>query len=342
MRASLHSRLAIVGLLFCLVIFPGVTAGANDGVVRARRAIASGRYAAAESTLSQIVRVTAGRNPEALFLLAGLQTKGARARSLYGEAIRLDTTGRWAQRARLEVAKIDYALGRYAEAWSSLDESDACDDNPQACLFEGLSALMLQRYDDARSALRRIHKGQMRTWAWLAMAEADAKKGRPDEACRRYEALSDAMVSPTAVYRYGECLENRGDTGGAIQLYKRLDEQFSETPEGVLAAEKVHRLSAATVPGNPPQRNVNAESVTTLERGFTIQFGSFRDRGNAIKLASRIRRVYPGVRIDTELVDYREYHRVRYGYFHSRDEAERAAHKMANDLNEAYSIMPIP
>ncbi len=307
----------------------------------ARRAIDAGRYAEAESALVREVREGEG-DAEALFLLAGLVTDGREAQRLYGAATNADPGGTWGLRARVESAKIDYALGRYARAWTHLDEADACDESPEACLFQGLSALMLERYEDARRVLRRVRRGKLRTWAWLAMAESDARRGRLEEACERYEALADAMVSPTALYRYGECLENQGDRSAAVDVFDRLAGAFGQTPEGVLAAEKVHRIEEHATTAGRRSAPVNAKPVERLERGYTIQFGSFRDRGNAIKLASRIRRVYPGVRIDTELVRYREYHRVRYGYFRSREDAERMAQTMSDELNEAFSIMTLP
>ena len=82
--------------------------------------------------------------------------------------------------------------------------------------------------------------------------------------------------------------------------------------------------------------------MEVLESGFTLQFGSFRDRGNAIKLAAKVKRVFPGVRIDSELVDYREYHRVRYGYFRTRDEAQAMGQRISHEVNETFTIMTLP
>jgi len=75
--------------------------------------------------------------------------------------------------------------------------------------------------------------------------------------------------------------------------------------------------------------------------GFTIQFGSFADRANAIKLASEIKKTYPAVRIDSELVNYREVFRVRYGQYATREEAQSAGETMARELDERYTVMPV-
>jgi hypothetical protein len=47
------------------------------------------------------------------------------------------------------------------------------------------------------------------------------------------------------------------------------------------------------------------------------------------------------VRIDSELVNYREVFRVRIGQYATRDEAASAADPMAKELDERYTIMPV-
>ena len=47
--------------------------------------------------------------------------------------------------AQLEIAKMRYATGRYEESLRILEDSGACDEMDEACLFYGLSALSLGR-----------------------------------------------------------------------------------------------------------------------------------------------------------------------------------------------------
>jgi tetratricopeptide (TPR) repeat protein len=313
----------------------------------ANREIRDFHYADAESTLNLLAATARGEElNESLFLLAGLKSSAADASRLYQRIIDDDPGSDWAKRAQLELSKIKYALGEYEESFRILDDSDACEVSEEACLFQGLSAIMLKRYPDARRPLGEIRRGRYRTWAYLSLAEVESGMNRPDAACSRYEALANAMIIPTALYRHGECLENRGEVRGAEHEYQRIIENFRDTPEAVLAAEKLARLAnrsktslaaaSDTLGGEtPPHQEV-------LTSGYTIQFGSFRDRGNAIKLSAKIKRVYPGVRIDSELINYREYHRVRFGYFKTRQEAQAKAEEISRNINEDYTIMTLP
>ena len=84
-----------------------------------------------------------------------------------------------------------------------------------------------------------------------------------------------------------------------------------------------------------------AEEPVPTGPGYTIQFGSFGDRGNAIKLHTTIKRTYPGIRIDSELVNHREVFRVRFGHYPTREEAKAAGDEMARALDEEFTVMPV-
>lgn len=310
----------------------------------AERDLKRARYAEAESTLTLLTRSVSGDElQQALFLLAGLQSSASEAADLYRRIIDNDPGSDWSKRSQLEVSKIQYALGNYEESYRILEDSRACDVSEEACLFQGLSAMMLERYAEARRPLSSIRRGKLKTWAYLSLAEVDSNLDRPAEACARYESLARSMINPTALYRFGECLENRGDVGAASDEYEEIIENFRGTPEAVLAAEKLSRFAtpppAETLPVDETEV---AEETAVLTSGFTIQFGSFRDRGNAIKLSAKIKRVFPGIRIDSELINYREYHRVRYGYFKTREEAQAKGEEIAREMNEDFTIMTLP
>lgn len=190
-----------------------------------------------------------------------------------------------------------------------------------------------------REPLLDIRRGKHRTWAYLSLAEVEMGMDRPEEACRRYEALSGAMISPTALYRYGECLEDVGDIERASEEFNEIIKNFRGTPEAVLAAEK---LQLFAVPAEQDQIEEAVRGEEVLTSGFTVQFGSFRDRHNAIKLAAKIKSLFPGVRVDSELIRYREHHRVRYGYFRTREEAQAKGEEISLEINEDFTIMALP
>lgn len=316
---------------------------ANELLENARRDLHNHRYADAESTLSVLALSARGKElQESLFLLAGLNSNVAEATRLYRRIIEVDPGDDWAKRAQLELSKIQYALGNYEESLRILEQSRACDVSDEACLFQGLSAIMLKRYSDARRPLSSIRRGKFSTWAYLSLAEVELGMNRPREACNKYEALAGAMIIPAALYRHGECLENKGDVEGAEDEYRQIIESFRDTPEAVLAVEKLSRLANRDQPDAVPVAVDTVEGQEQFKTGFTIQFGSFRDRGNAIKLSAKIKRVFPGVRVDSELINYREYHRVRYGYYRTREEAQAKAEEIAREINEDFTIMTLP
>jgi tetratricopeptide (TPR) repeat protein len=343
------TRIVLIGaLLAALASISSIAQTEQALLERVQRDIQALRYSDAESTLALVTQNASGKRlGESLFLLAGLKSSAADASSLYSRIINEDPNGEWAKQAQLELSKIQYALGNYEESLRILEDSGACDGSDEACLFQGLSAIMLKRYPDARRPLGSIRKGKLRTWAYLSLAEVELGMNRPAQACSRYESLAGAMIIPAALYRHGECLENEGDIKGAEDEYRQIIKNFRDTPEAVLAAEKLSRMAERAAPPTAAAATdtVDAQALPPQEEfksGFTIQFGSFRDRGNAIKLSARIKRVYPGVRVDSELINYREHHRVRYGYYRTRGEAQAKAEEISREIGEDFTIMTLP
>jgi tetratricopeptide (TPR) repeat protein len=277
-----------------------------------------------------------------MFLRAGITRSGREAEALYQKLIDTDPEGNYSQEAVLEMAKIQFAMGRYEGAYSTLHETHACDHDEEACLFEGMAAVMLRRYDEAVTPLEHVRKGRAKVWATLSLAEATDGKGQNSEACAQYEALARSRVSPAAWYRYAECLETSGNKDGALKEYAALVEAFPLTPEAVRAGEKQASPPTAAAPpeGAAPSTSA-AEDARPRGAGFTIQFGSFGERANAIKMQSEIKKQYPAVRIDSELVHYKEVFRVRVGFYATRDAATAAADPMSKALGEPYTIMPV-
>jgi cell division septation protein DedD len=170
-------------------------------------------------------------------------------------------------------------------------------------------------------------------------------KGQNELACAQYDALARARVSPAAWYRHAECLEKAGNKDEALKEYAALAEAFPLTPEAVRAGEKqavapAANASSPAAESTPPPSSAQDESPRGA--GFTLQFGSFGERGNAIKLAAEIKKVYPAVRIDSELVNYKEVFRVRYGFYSTREAAQQAGAQVSKAVTEPYTIMPIP
>ncbi len=310
----------------------------------ARRDIAKLRFDAAEEKLTEIARHSSEETrQEALYLLAGLKQSGPEAELIYQEVIDINSRNSWSKKASLEIAKIRYALGDYQEALNIIEDSYICDDSDEACLFYGLSAIMLERFEDAKDPLSRIKRGKLRAWAYLSLAEIEMATDNREEACKRYEAMANTMINPTAIYRYAECLEGGGEVELAKEEFYELVKNFKNTPEAILAAEKLQIMDKTRLPAleETPADETFDENIPFTE-GFTIQFGSFHDRYNAIKLAAKLKKLFPSVRIDSDLVGSKEIHRVRLGYFRTREEAQSRAAAISRETDDEIVIMKLP
>ena len=332
---------SILPLLYSIpFVFTALVAEAAS-IASARRDITRLRYEQAEEQLTRIARSSGGEEKqEALYLLAGLKSSVSEAQMIYEEVVEMEADNEWAERSQIELAKIQYAIGDYGRALGILERSAACRHSEEACYFQGLSAVMLNRFDEARTPLARIRRGSYRPWAYLALAEIDMLSEDTSEACRKYRSMARSGLSPTAMYRYGECLEKMGDSREAITVFEEIVRDFRHTPEAVLAGQKVEALQ--TPASRPVLEPVERPAKPPMKGGFTLQLGAFHDRANAIKLRANLRDVLPGVRIDSDLLNYKEVHRVRVGYFATRQEAQRKADELTRQIDEPVTIMTLP
>jgi tetratricopeptide (TPR) repeat protein len=318
---------------------------AGDIIKRAKKDAEAGRYVAADSGFARAAAMAQGNErAEALFRRAGVVRSGTLAEALYRSIVDEFADGEWGKPAALELAKIQFAMGRYEGAREVLAGGDLCAWSDEACVFDGMAAVMLHHYDEAAASLERVKRGREKTWAAISLAEAEEGMGNEAEACESYASLARARVHPTAWLRHAECLEDAGDADAAKHEYEALADAFPYAPEAVRAAAQLMPpppvLSSTSNPDATPAADESGKPALG-GTGFTIQFGSFADRANAIKLQAKIKKTYPGVRIDSELVNYREVFRVRFGQYATRDEATTVAEPMARELDEQYTIMPV-
>jgi tetratricopeptide (TPR) repeat protein len=330
-------RFLILFLSFLVMVLPRVAITSN--ISEARRDIGRLRYDEAEKQLVEIAKTSGGeKKQEALYLLAGLKSAVAEAQMIYQEVVQVDPRNEWGRRSEIELAKIEYAIGDYGRALIILQRSTACDHSEEACYFQGLSASMLNRYAEARVALDRVHGGIYRPWAYLALAEIDMKSENAEEACRKYRTMMRSDVEPTAMYRYAECLETSGNAREAREVFERVAREHPDTPEAVLAGQKVDALAQ----GDRPVLEPAPDTGKPLDKGFTLQLGAFHDRTNAIKLMAELKQRLPGVRIDSDLVNYKETHRVRFGYYETREAAQKKADELRKHFDESIKVMSLP
>ncbi len=341
-----HARLASIVVTVALLIAPATHAreDADDLMRRARRDAEAGRFVAADSGYARAAEVAEGEErAEALFRRARVVRSGTIAEALYRSIVDEHGESEWGRPAALELAKIQFAMGRYESARTVLSGGDLCDWSDEACVFDGMAANMLRRFDEAASSLASVKRGRHKTWAAISLAEAEEGLGNSASACERYAALVRARAHPTAWLRYAECLDAAGDSESAKRELEALADAFPYSPEALRASAKLSPPPQAIVPasGDAAASGVETGAPKLGGTGFTVQFGSFADRGNAIKLAAKIKKTYPGVRIDSELINYREVFRVRYGQYATREEAQSAGESMTRELDERFTVMPV-
>lgn len=332
---------AILGaVLIPCILLCRAAPGAAYSLKNAKEDIAQLRFEEAREKLPALAGKAAGtEKQEILLILARLERSSLGAETAFREVLAIDPASRPAKEAALELAKIKFAAGNYHEALSILHDSGACETLEEACYFEGLSAKMAKDYRTARDAFSRASRGAYRVWSELSTAEIHMEENNVEAACNQYRSLAAAMINPVAMYRFGECLERLGEKDDAAETFESIIDRFKSTPEAVLAAEKLKILTSAPAPAPAAQETPASASQ---EEGYTIQFGSFHDRHNAVQLAERVKKTLRGVRIDTDLVDYREIHRVRYGFFRTREEAQRRAGELKAAFGNELTIMKIP
>ncbi len=317
---------------------------AGDLMKRAKRDVEAGRFVSADSGFARAAAIAQGdERAEALFLRAGVVRSGTQAEQLYRRIVDEFMETEWGAPAAMELAKIQFAMGRYEGARDVMASADLCARFDEACVFDGMAANMLRRYDDAAVSLERVKRGSEKMWATISLAEAEEGVGNHAAACERYAALSRARVNPTAWLRHAECLETAGNTELERGELEALADAFPYSPEALRASAKLSPPPPQVSVADPAAPPVDEETGQPAlgGSGFTVQFGSFADRGNAIKLAAKIKKTHPAVRIDSELVNYREVFRVRYGQYATREEAQAAGETMTRELEERFTVMPV-
>lgn len=331
-----ESRRIIVSTIVATLLAPSLVLGYSIG--EAADDIRNLRFENAASGLAQLILDSSGtKRQRALILLAGLKRSPEEAEILYQEALAIDEKSREAHLAVLEMAKIRFAEGRYRKAFELLRGHEACGTSEESCFFQGLAALLCGELDRAESSFSSIRGTRYKPWAILSLADIDLRRSDTESACDRYRALARARINPVAMYRYGECLEREGEKGRAQEQFRGLIESFGGTFEAVRAAEKLKILEQPS-----RKEETTIEVVAKPASGFTIQLGSFRERRNAIKLKEGLKDRLPGVRIDTDLVDRRELHRVRYGVFRTREEALAKLRELEHRIDVDMTVMKIP
>lgn len=291
--------------------------------------------------------------PVALVMLARVETDYAKAETLLRRVMASDNE-RAADRARLEIATMRYATGDYAGALDLLSAGKVKPserDAEKAAYFTALCHRQLG--DNARAAAEfaEITRGEYSSWSMLARADIDAQEGRAAEAIGKYEGLARSHRNPIAVFKLAECLEQLGEREKAFDRYRSLIDEFPRSFEAARANEKLQLLAASKTRARDEKQPGGGESGISAprkdkepaagEHRFTIQFGSFSTKANALAVSDKLAGMFRGVRVERFELEGRVMHRVRVGIYESRESAEKDVARAKERFGLTGAIVPL-
>jgi tetratricopeptide (TPR) repeat protein len=334
------------------VVASGTCRAANP-LGEARSLFKAKQYDRAAAVLGPALEGLRGADlDEGLLLLAALETRPERAIALYQRVISAGSE-RAALRAVLELSQIYYARGEYRTALEVLSPSDRglVRRDPAASYVRGLCYRQLKENARARAEFTSVDRGPYLLWSTLALAEIDAEEGSVAKAVERYETIGGKFSNPIASFKLGECYETLGQREKSLDTYRALVATFPRSLEASQGREKIVRLSQLKEEPAPVPVPKGGEAGTTIggegdagaasEQGYTIQFGAFTERENAIRMARQIETLIADVRVESIQRDNRTLHRVRAGSYTDREAAERAAAAVRQRLGFTGTIVPL-
>jgi tetratricopeptide (TPR) repeat protein len=323
---------------------------APGGLKRAQEMFRRTDYERAEHEVAaDTSKIDADAFYDAVLMLARLETDYASAEALYARVI-VSGSERAAQKARLELATIRYAAGDYERVLDLFRGQRATShdqDESESLYFTAMCHKQLGDNERAAQEFARITRGKYAVWSLLAHADIDVQDGRIVEAINQYENLVKSKPNPIALFELGECYEALREREKAVDRYRTLIEKFPMSLEAAKGREKMQLLAQAgakakedAAPGGGESGEPRATEVKKI-RGFTIQFGSFKTRSNALAVSGRIEGVLRGVRVESVEMEGRIWHRVRAGFYETSEAAERDAELAKSKTGLAGTITPL-
>ncbi len=346
-------RKRILAISFGFAALSIAAYAAHPALKRAEELFRRGDYERARRAAADTSSMDRSSLPAALLMLARIETDYAKAETLLGRVMASENDVA-ADRARLELSTMRYAVGDYAGALELLSEKKAQGserDGGKAAYFAALCRRQLG--DNTRAALEfsGITKGEYASWSVLARADIDAQDGRLAEALGKYEGVAGSHPNPIAVFKLAECLERLGDREKALARYRSLVDEFPRSFEAARANEKIQLLAAPKTRAKDEKKAGGGESGATharegtepagAEGRFTIQFGSFKTKANALAVSGKLEGTFRGVRVERFELEGRVMHRVRAGIYESRESAAKDVARAKERLGLTGAIVPL-
>jgi tetratricopeptide (TPR) repeat protein len=351
---TMRTSLALFAIASFALALAAETAPASSGLKRAETLFKRKEYERARTELAADTTSLSGTSlGEALLMFASLETNAGRAETFYRRAVAVGDP-RAVQTARLELAKIRYAAGDYRAAieLSSANRAEGFVlDRDETAYLTGLCHKELGDVMRARAEFGAISGREYSAWAELAQADIDMQEGKIAQAIKRCEDIDRSYTCPIANFKLGECYEILGQRDKALDRYRDLIERFPQSLEAGKGREKIQLLAEPTAKANgargagageAAERSESEEKTgVAVVRGYTLQFGAFSARGNAVAAAGKLEKLLPAVRVESVEMDGRIWHRVRAGFYESSEAAQKDLSRAKEQAGLAGTIIPL-
>lgn len=298
-----------------------------------------GRYDLAQQMADDRAERGEALTPRAKWLRAQLETDADRFDRLALELANTTAPGVDPREVTLARAREQFARGRYqtaAELLGPLTAPGAPQGDGEALLWLGMAEQATGQPGAATRALKAIQPS-MATYGMsrALLADLALRAGRTEEAAREARASLDADpdVGALALSVLERSARQQGDEDAATAFAERLRDEYPESAEAGWARE-IRDPGVATGGGIPTQ------DVTDGRDGFAIQFGAFRDRSLALRLAERIEDTVDDVRIELDRSDGDALYRVVGGRFLTRAQAEARQRTLQGDGWQVMILTP--
>ena len=344
----------ILAIVFGLTALSIAAYAAHPALKRAEELFRRADYERARrTTVADTSSMDRSSLAAALLMLARIETDYVKAEALLRRVMASENSSA-AESARLELSTMRYATGDYAGALDLLSAGEMRGserDVGKAAYFSALCRRQLG--DNARAAAEfaGITRGEYSSWSVLARADIDAQDGRLAEAIGKYEGLARSHRNPIAVFKLAECLEQLGEREKALERYRSLIDEFPRSFEAGRANEKIQLLTASKTRTKDEKQAGGGESGVSpareaaepggAEGRFTIQFGSFGTKANALAVSDKLGGMFRGVRVERFELEGRVMHRVRVGIYESRESAAKDVARAKERLGLTGAILPL-
>ena len=298
---------------------------------RVRELIGLGRYDLARDMIDDRERRGEELSVATQWMRAQLETDPDRFDRMALDLVTDDPAGPLAFQVTLGRAREQFARGRYQTAaellqpWVDMDPRTA---PAEALLWLGMAEQAAGQPGAAVRALRAIGEDSAEYgMARALLADLALRGGRLDEANEeaRRAMRADEAVGSLALSVLERAARTAGDVEAADGFAARLREEFPESAE----ASWLSQPPVTEAEDLPP---IGTEH--DFEEGrdaFALQFGAFRDRSLALRLADRVDRATDEVRIEIERDDDTVLYRVVGGRYLTRAQAEAAQSRLQGD-----------